>query len=330
VAKPEIKPIWNTSSFLVYTGGLTVLGAAIAALAYLSSQYPGHGQGTAWALLFYVILFALAYALRRLDRPIASGILAFSSVIAFGYVVIRAFEWFGWNGVNASSDRWSWAAIGAMLLILLAAGDTRRRFRFPFIRLISATLFFSLVVQVLPSGGNWTAAWALVVGLAYLLVGKISAKPSSFWLHLVGGALIGFAFLTWFHTSDGDFAVISIAALVFVLVGYWTSRSSWAFFGTLGFYIATIHYLIGSATHLIASLIGIAIRCSASGGAFGPPPGCTSVQLPFSPWAPALAFALLGFWLIFLGVLVKRMRGHKHTAVVVTPPAPAVEAPAAE
>ena len=32
------KPVWKTSSFLVYTGGLTVLCAAVLALAYLNGS----------------------------------------------------------------------------------------------------------------------------------------------------------------------------------------------------------------------------------------------------------------------------------------------------
>jgi hypothetical protein len=40
----EIKPIWTSASFLVYTGGLTVLVSAIAALAYLSGNYESGGR----------------------------------------------------------------------------------------------------------------------------------------------------------------------------------------------------------------------------------------------------------------------------------------------
>ena len=37
------KPVWTTSSFLIYLGGLTVLGAAIAALSYLANNYGDFG-----------------------------------------------------------------------------------------------------------------------------------------------------------------------------------------------------------------------------------------------------------------------------------------------
>ena len=46
----EAKPVWTTSSFLLYAGGLTVLGAAVAALGYLSGQY-GNAAYAGWAAL---------------------------------------------------------------------------------------------------------------------------------------------------------------------------------------------------------------------------------------------------------------------------------------
>jgi hypothetical protein len=318
----ETKPIWTTSTFLVYTGGLTVLGGGLGALGYLSTQFPGHGQETAWALLIYVALFFVAYALRRAERPIASGIFAFSSVIAWIALVILTFEWWGWNGVNGSERQWSWSALAAIVLILLAAWDARRRFRFPFIRAISAIFFFALVLQVMPAGGNWSAFWALLVGLVYLVVGNVVDKPSAFWLHLVGGGLIGGAILYWCHTTDFDFAVVSFMALVFVVWAYWTRRSSWAVWGTIGFFIASIHYLIGSPTSLAQGFLG-------GGGGLchsaklGAPAVCTSTAPDISAWSFPLAFGLLGFWLVLLGMLGRRRRPAtvvvEQTVVVETP-----------
>jgi hypothetical protein len=318
VAAREVKPIWNTSSFLVYTGGLTVLGGGLGALAYLATQFPGHGQRAAWALLIYVALFVVAYALRRDDRPIAAGIFAFVSVIAWAVLVTLTFEWWGWNGVNASETQWSWSALAAIVLVLLAAWDARRRFRFPFIRAISALAFFAFVLQLMPAGGNWSAFWALVVGLAYLVVGNVSDKPSAFWLHLVGGGLIGGAIIYWCHTTDFDFAVVSFMSLVFVAWAYWTGRSSWAFWGTIGFFIASVHYLVGSPTALAQGFLGSGAFCHSVGQ--GQPPVCTSAGPHISVWSFPLAFGLLGFWLVFLGLLGKRRR--RVAAVVVETPAP--------
>jgi hypothetical protein len=321
VHEHEIKPIWTSATFLVYAGGLTVLIGGLAALGYLAANY-GPGAETGWALLILVILYGIAHALRIRERPIAAGIFAFVSVIAWGAFVIFAFEWFGWNGVNAGLRHWSWARTLAILLILVAAWDDRRRFNFPFIRSISAVLGFVFVLDLLPAGGNWTAAWALVVGLVYLLAGMIGNEPSAFWLHFVGGALIGGAVLDWAHTSDANYAVVSIVAFVFVILAYGTRRSSWAVFGTIGFYIATIHYLIGSPTALAEGFFGLGGLGSGSCTTTpGSPPVCTSTGPSISPWSPALAFGLLGFFLVLLGLLGRRRMGATLIPADAPPPA---------
>lgn len=293
----EVKPIWTSSSFLVYTGGLTVLGGGIGALAYLSRQYPGNGQGTAWSFLILVILYAIAHGLRIRNRPIAAGIFAFASVIAWAIFVGVVFTWWGWHGVGASYKHWSWSRLAFLLLILAAAADDRRRFRFPFIRIVSAIALWYLVISVLPAGRNFTLAVTLIVGLAYLAWGTIHRTPSSFWLHLVGGALVGVPILIWCHTTDADFAVVSIMATVFVVWGYWTRRSIWAVYGTIGFFIATVHYLVGSPTGIAENALS------------GQPPSV-------SAWSFPLAFGLLGFWLVGLGLLGRR----RNVAVPPVPP----------
>ena len=75
------------------------------------------------------------------------------------------------------------------ILVLAAAWYDRRVFKFPFIRLISAVVFWLFLVDLLTSGhGNWFVVVTLLTGLVYLLVGNVIDKPSAFWLHLVGGA----------------------------------------------------------------------------------------------------------------------------------------------
>lgn len=312
----EIKPIWTSATFLVYTGGLTVLLGGLAALGYLSSRY-GNGAKAGWALLILVVLYVVAHALRHRGRQIAAGIFAFASVIAWAAFVILVFEWFGWHGVNGPLSHWSWAKTLALVLILLAAWDDRRRFNFPFIRSISAVVGFVLVLDVLPSGGNWTAAWAMIVGLVYLVVATIRNEPSAFWLHLVGGALIGGAILNWAHTSDGDYALVLIVALVYVGIAYATRRSSWAVLGTVGFFIATIHYVVGSPTALAQGFFGLGPTSSGSCTATASGTVCTRTfgGAAISPWSPALALGLLGFWLVLLGML-----GRRRTAATLAPP----------
>lgn len=308
----EPKPIWTSATFLVYTGGLTVLLGGLAALAYLANEY-GKGAKAAWALLILAILYGIAHALRVRKRPIAGGIFAFASVIAWGVFLVFLFEWWGWNGVKGSFAHWSWSRLALWLLVLAAARDDGRRFNFPFIRVISAVVGWLFVIDLVTSGGNFTAAVTLVVGIVYLLAGSIRDEPSSFWLHLVGGLLIGGAILFWAHTSDGDYAVVSIVALVFVMLAYATKRSSWAVLGAIGLYVATIHYIVGSPTALARGFFGAESVCSGNGSG---PAVCTSSGSAISPWSPALAFGLLGFLLVALGLL-----GRRKTASTLAPPA---------
>ena len=297
----EIKPIWTSSTFLIYTGGLTVLGGAIAALSYLSSQYSGGGQGSAWTLLILVILYAVAHAFRVRGRPIAAGIFAFASVIAWALFVAVVFSWFGWtNGSFGSFDHWSWARLALELLILLVALADLRIFRFPFIALISTIAAWVFVIDLITAGGNFTLAVSLVVGLVYFLAGSVSSRPSAYWLHLVGGLLVGVPILVWCHTTTFDFAVILFMSLIYVAVAHATRRSSWALYGTIGFFIATVHFLVGSPTGI------------AEGAIRGQRPDITA-------WSPALAFGLLGFWLVLLGLLGRRLRDASPPSAVTQP-----------
>jgi hypothetical protein len=313
----EIKPIWTSATFLVYIGGLTVLLGGLAALAYLAAQY-GSGAMAAWALLILAILYFVAHALRLRGRQIAAGIFAFVALIAWAVFLVFLFEWWGWHGVNGSLKHWSWSRMAFWLLVLAAAWDDRRRFGFPFLRVVSAVVGWLFVIDLITSGGNFTAAVTLIVGLAYLLAGSIQRTPSSFWLHLVGGLLIGGAILFWCHTSDGDYAVVSIVAFLFVLVAYATKRSSWAVLGAIGFYAATIHYIVGSPTALAEGALGLGSGQQCTATASGTV--CTSIggSSPISPWSPALALGLLGFFLVLLGML-----GRRGTAATLVPPPPA-------
>lgn len=284
------KPVWKTSSFLVYTGGLTVLGAAIAALAYLSGHY-GKGAETGWALLVLFILWFIAEALRHRGRWVAAGIFAFISVIAWGVFVALAWDWFGWvKNWNSPFAGWSVAHLSLEFLVLAAAINDRRRWDFPFISLISAVAGWFFITDFISNGGAWTYVVTFFVGLAYFLAGTFSHSPSAFWRHVVAGALISVPLVHWWHTGDTQWALISAASLVYVFIAYMTKRSSWAVFGTIGFFGATVHYLVGSPTSIL-------------GGVFA---GQTPPHV--SPWSPALAFGLLGFWLVLLGLLGRHQR----------------------
>jgi hypothetical protein len=287
----EIKPIWTSSTFLVYTGGLTVLiGGALVGLAYLATQFHGRGQITAWALLMLVALYAIAVLLLLAGRPIAAGIFAFSSVIAWIALLGVSFTWFGWtNGSFGDFGRWSWSRLAFEILILIVALAVLRIFRFPFIALVSTIVGWVFVIDLVSAGGTWTQAVSFVIGLVYFLAGSVSSKPSAYWLHLIGGLLVSVPLLIWCHTSTFDFAVIAFMSLVYVAVAHATRRSSWVFFGTIGFFIVTVHFLVGSPSGIAKDAVN------------GQPP-------EISAWSIPLGFGLLGFWLVFLGLLGRRLR----------------------
>ena len=276
------KPVWKTSSFLVYTGGLTVLGAAVAALGYLSGHY-GSGALTAWAVLVLVVLYGIAHRFRRRGRWVAAGIFAFASVIAWAALLGIAWRWFSWLGSSGGSfGRFSFARLSLEFLVLVAAWDDRRRFAFPFISLITAVVGWIFVIDLISGGGTWTKVVTLIVGLVYLVTGSVSDRPSAFWRHFVGAALVGGVLLDWWHTTDTDWALISAVALIYVAIAYMTKRSIWAVYATVGFLGATIHYLYGSASTSLLS------------------------QHSIAGWSPSVAFACLGFWLVLLGIAGRR------------------------
>ena len=150
--------------------------------------------------------------------------------------------------------------------------------------------------------------------------------PSTFWLHLVGGAFIGCALLSWFHTSDFDFALISIFAVAFVLVAYATKRSSWAFYGTIGFFAATIHYLIGSPTELVQGIFGISQRCMSLPSSLARVVHILgTADQPVGAGARVRPSRLLAHAARDARDVDRRKNGQAHAAVVVPPPAPAAE-----
>ena len=284
------KPTWTSSSFLLYAGGLTVLGAALGALAYLSSQY-GSAAYAGWALLILVVLYAIAKMFKRRDRWIAAGVFAFASVIAWGAFVAALWTWFGWLHSSSFSGSpfhgFSVARLSLLLLILVAAWDDRRRFDFPFISAITVVVWWLFVTDLISNGGNWTVVVTLLVGISYLIAGIASDKATAFWLHLAAGALIGGALVHWWHSSDTDWALISVTALVFTLIAYASKRSSWAVFATLGLLAAGVHFTADWVT-------GAQLSFSADAAS------------TFRGYVPSLVFAFVGFLLVVLGLASRK------------------------
>ena len=121
--------------------------------------------------------------------------------------------------------------------------------------------------------------------------------------------------LHWFHTSDFDFAVVLVVAVVFVLIAYATRRSSWAVFGTIGFFAATIHYVGELAVGGRGMTLRYQRRARVHEHGDRADLQVDRAVLP-CPGRRRSRFGLLGFWLVFLGLLGRRRR-----AAAAPPPA---------
>ena len=284
------KPRWTSASFLVYAGGLLVLGSALGSLVYLSRSYSTAGTA-GWSFLVLAVLYAIAHAFRLRRNWLVAGIFAFASVVAWGVFVVALWRWFGW--LHASSfahpfQGFSLARLSAALLVLAAVGDDRRRFEFPFITAIGVFVGWYFIADLVSGGGDWTAVVTLFVGLFFFALGLATGEPSSFWYHLGAGALVGGALLHWWHTSDLDWALISVAAIAYCGIARFSKRSSWAVLGAAGLVAAGGHFAAewSSAGQPALALVTTAVD-----------------------WVPYAVFAFVGFLLVALGLRAgKRVR----------------------
>ena len=78
-------------------------------------------------------------------------------------------------------------------------------------------------------------------------------------------------------------------------------------------FLLFLYGCVGSPTALAEGFFGLgsSSTCTATQGS---PPVCMSSGAPISPWSPALAFGLLGFFLVALGLL-----GRRRTAATLAP-----------
>jgi len=283
------KPTWTSASFLLYAGGLTVLGSAIGALSFLSGEY-GEGAFVAWTLLPLFVLLAVALTFRRRGEWIAAGLFAFATVGMWVAFSASLLNWWGWLPKDQTDPfhGWHWGTWLLLLLIIAAAVVTLRAFRFSLLIVYILVATYFLVVDVLSGGGSWSAVLTLLIGLLYLFVGvgvdKGSRRPYGFWLHLLAGLLVGGALLYWWHSSETDYALVATTGVVYIGIAARTWRSSWAVLGVAGFAAAAIHWT-NEWTNTGFSIFA-----------------------PNRDWVPPLVFAVVGFFWVLLGLLVERRR----------------------
>jgi len=285
-----LKPVWTTSSFLIYLGGLTVLGAALTALSYLADNY-GDFAYVCWALLVLVVLEAVALGFRRRGFWLTAGIFGFATVLAFGAFVAALWKWFGWlptlNG-NSPFQGFHAGLLAFVLLVFLAAVASLPVYRFPLLMLIVTATWAFFVIDLISGGGNWSAVVALLTGLFYLAVGAGidtgEQRPYGFWVHFAAAVLIGSALLYWWHSGDTHWALVAFFGFLYIGLGTVTRRSVWAVLGALGFLAATEHF---------------ASSWTKGGVQLGP-------TVPSRDWVPALVFAVVGFFFVALGIAAAR------------------------
>jgi hypothetical protein len=280
-----LKPRWTSASFLLYLGAFTVLAAAVAAYAYLSTQY-GDGAFVGWTALMLLPLAALGVVLARGGAWVAGGLFAWLTVVAVGSFVGAVFTWWGWHTAGATPfGGWHWSSWALSMIVVGTAATLLAATRFPLLVVPIVVLAWYVVTDFVSGGGSWSAVVTLVVGLVYLGVGRLVNRVHGFWLEAVSGTLVGGALLYWWHSSTTDFALLAAAGVGFVWLGVLISRSSWAVLGALGLIAAAVHFAIDWTTGDLSFFTG-----------------------PTRVWVPIVVAAVLGFLFVALGLLAARRR----------------------
>ena len=288
-----IHPRWFPWSYLLYVGGLTLLGAAAALLAWFSTHYGAFK----YTVLAFVVLFGFAFVARALRRdrrhPIAAGLFAFVTVNLFGAFLLALYAWFGWLDFGGSPfGGFSVARLSLVLFTLIAALAARQIFAFPFLMLIVVGLTWYFVTDLISGGGDWTAVVTFAIGLAFLgwarAVDSGPDRPYGMWLHIGAGLTIGGSLLWFLHHGHFGWALIALAGFLYVKLADAFDRASWAIFGSLGILASAAHFAT-SFSHASVSTSGVS-----DGGSRG--------------WVPSVIFGIAGGVLMLLGGLLANRR----------------------
>jgi hypothetical protein len=283
-----IRAPWTSASFLVYTGALTVLVAAVWLDSILSDRYAS-AAFAGWAALVLGCAAVCASSFRRAGRPLLAGLFAFVSVALFAVFVGALEDWWGWLSHDSPLHGFHWGLLFLEVLTLAAALSALRRFRHPLLVLAATGVGWYLVTDVLSSGGNWSAWVSLLYGLSLLPFAVSANRVYGFWLHVVSGLTIGGALLWFWHNTDWNFILIGLAGLAYVFFGAARHRSSWTVLGAVGLFLTTVHFVdkwFGDINPFFF-IFGV-------GG---------EVK---HDWARPLGFVVLGFAYVALGILLHR------------------------
>jgi hypothetical protein len=285
-----IRAGWASASFLVYTGALTVLLAAVWLNSILSGRY-STAAFVGWSALVLACAAFCAAAFRHTKRPLLAGLFAFVTVPLFAIFLGALEHWFGW--LPHGTSPFGGFHLGLLLLELLTlfyALWALRVFHHPLLVLAAAVVAWYFVTDFLSSGGNWSAWVSLLFGLFLLPTALVANRVYGFWLHVVSGLTIGGALLFFWHTSDWNFILIALVGLAYVFFGGAIRRSSWAVLGAVGLLLTTIHFV----DKWFGSVNPLTLVFGLGGGH------------PKHDWARPLGFVVLGFVYVVLGILLHR------------------------
>jgi hypothetical protein len=297
-----VRAAWTSSSFLLYAGGLLVLFSTAWFLTRLGDDY-GDASFVGWSLLVLVFLLTCALSFRAGRRPVAAGLLALSSVIAFAVFAGALEEWFGWLPDNLDSlfDGFHLGLFLLELLTLAAAFVALRVFRFPLLVAVAVFVGWYFFTDLLSGGGSWSAIVTIVFGLLLLAVAAAVDPAYGLWIHVGAGVTIGGALLWFWHTTDVDWILVALAAVVYIALGPAIERSSWVVLGALGLLLSWSHFVekwFGSANLFFPFTGGFAFEENGSD----------------HPVAAALSYGVLGFLFILLGIVIGARRQRRDLA----------------
>ena len=145
----------------------------------------------------------------------------------------------------------------------------------------------------------------IVVGLIFLVVAlsvDAGQREYGFWLHVAAGLAIGGGLLWFFHSSDWDWVFVAIAGLIYIALADRFVRSSWAVLGAYGLLQTTTHFASKwASTEFFPFFYFFPFAFLTLGdGNYEEDPGHL--------WAGPVAFGVLAFVFIAIGVFLVRRR----------------------
>jgi hypothetical protein len=184
---------------------------------------------------------------------VLAGLAAFVALIVFGIWVGAFLDWVGWlpeepEGFLGGFD-WSFVAIE--ILVVAAGLFALVAFRFPLLVLVVATMIWFALADNLSAlfsaGVDGQAALSAFVGLLLVAAGvsldRAGRAPYGFWLHVVGGLVIGGGLVELLDHGAWRWILLGLVALVFIAASKALARSSYAVLGGIGVLIVGGHFI---------------------------------------------------------------------------------------